>query len=133
MNKKKKVAGRKGGAQPNNKNALKHGFYSKQFTANEAKRIEGADRYALDDELDLIRLYTDRLANEISFDEITLKDQNGNQSRDTHYLQQLNTLSIMMQARSTMIRTHYLTRGKGGTVETTIQQAMEELALELGI
>lgn len=45
----------------------------------------------------------------------------------------MNTLSIMTQSLSTMIRTHYLTRGRGGTIETTITEALEELRIELGL
>lgn len=48
-------------------------------------------------------------------------------------LKSLNTLSLMMQSKSTMIRTHYLTRGKGGAIETGIMEALEELRLELGL
>jgi len=124
---------RKPGAQTGNKNAEKHGFYSKNFTADENKRLTDSDRYSMDDELDLLRLYTERLVNEITFDEITITDQQGNHTRDGHYLAQLNTLSIMMQSRSTLVRTHYLTRGKGGVIEQGIIEALEELRLELGL
>lgn len=48
-------------------------------------------------------------------------------------LKSLNTLSLMMQSKSTMIRTHYLTKGKGGMVEQGILEALEELRLELGL
>ena len=75
----------------------------------------------------------DRLTEQLSFDEITHRDDKGNYTRDNHYLQQLNTLSLMTQSLSTMIRTHYLTRGKGGTLEQGIMEALEELRLELGL
>ncbi len=45
----------------------------------------------------------------------------------------LNTLSIMMQSKSTMLRTHYLTRGKGGAIEKGILDALEELRIEMGL
>lgn len=48
-------------------------------------------------------------------------------------LKALNTLSLMTQSISTMIRTHYLTKGKGGIVEQGILEALEELRLELGL
>jgi len=39
----------------------------------------------------------------------------------------------MAQSISTMIRTHYLTRGKGGMLEQGIMEALEELRIELGL
>ena len=133
MPKKKPTNGRKHGGQPGNKNALKHGFYARQFTADESKRLEEQDRFTIESELDLIRICMDRLTKQLSFDEITHSDDKGNYTRDNHYLQQLNTLSLMTQSLSTMIRTHYLTRGKGGTLEQGIMEALEELRLELGL
>ena len=124
---------RKPGAQKGNKNAEKHGFYSKNFTADENKRLTTSDRYSLDDEIDLLRVCIDRLNAELSFDEIERTDAQGNTSRDAHYLGQLNTLSVMTQSISTLIRTHYLTRGKGGAVETGIMEALEELRIEMGL
>jgi hypothetical protein len=124
---------RKPGAQKGNKNAEKHGFYAKNFTADETKRLSTSDRYSLDDEIDLLRVCIDRLNAELSFDEIGHTDAQGNTTRDSHYLQQLNTLSVMTQSISTLLRTHYLTRGKGGAVETGIMEALEELRLEMGL
>lgn len=124
---------KKPGAQRGNKNAEKHGFYSKNFTPDETKRLATSDRYSLDDEIDLLRVCIDRLNKELSFDEVERTDAQGNTSRDAHYLGQLNTLSVMTQSISTLIRTHYLTRGKGGAVETGIMEALEELRLEMGL
>jgi hypothetical protein len=133
QNKKKKPARGRGGAKPGNKNALKHGFYSKHFNITENKRIEGSDTFSIEGEIELIRVCIDRLAKELSFENITHTDEKGNESRDRHYLEQLDTLSIMTQSLSTMIRTHHLTRGKGGVVEKGILDAMEELRLEMGL
>ncbi len=124
---------KKPGAQKGNKNAEKHGFYSKNFTPDETKRLATSDRYSLDDEIDLLRVCIDRLNKELSFDEVERTDAQGNTSRDAHYLGQLNTLSVMTQSISTLIRTHYLTRSKGGAVETGIMEALEELRIEMGL
>jgi hypothetical protein len=137
--KKRKPASRKPGAQPGNKNAEKHGFYAKRFNFDETKRLEGTERLSIESEIDLLRVCLDRLTSELDFDAVYLmgKDENGapiqTQQRDSHYLQQLNTLSLMAQSLATLARTHYLTRGKGGTVETSILEALEELRLEMGI
>lgn len=133
MRKPKPKSARKPGAQPNNKNALKHGFYAKQFNAEEIKRLEIQDNFDILAEINLIRVQIDRLTQQISYEEITRTDAQGNQSRDTHYLQQLNTLSAMTTSIATLVRTHYLTRGKGGDVQTTILNALEELRIEMGL
>lgn len=128
---------KKPGAQRGNKNAEKHGFYSKNFTADEAKRIGAADALAVTDEIELLRVYLDRLASQIDMDAVYLqsKDADGlpvqSQIRDDHYLKQLNTMSNIAQSIATLTRTHHLTRGKGGQVEQTILEALAELALEM--
>ena len=64
-----------------------------------------------------------------------MKDKDGHDLdlRDDHYLKQLNTLGLMTQNLATLERTHYLTRGKGSSVEQGIMEALEELRIELGI
>jgi hypothetical protein len=121
------------GAQPRNKNALKHGFYSRHFKADENTRLDAESETSITAEINLIRVLIDRLSTQISFDEITRTDQNGNESRDAHYLAQLNTLAAMTTNLATLIRTHYLTRGKSGAVQDSILAALEELRLEMGL
>lgn len=124
MRKKKKTpTTRKSGGQPGNKNAQKHGFYSRHFSKEEGTRLDDTDRMSIESEIDLIRVYIDRLA--------ALVNAKGSLSDED--LKTLNTLSLMTQSISTMIRTHYLTRGKGGIIESTILEALEELRLEMGI
>jgi len=130
---KKSKSGKKPGAQPKNKNALKHGYYSKQFLPDEIRRLDGADNLDVLAEINLIRVQIDRLTEQISFDEITHTDAQGNESRDTHYLQQLNTLSAMTGSMATLVRTHYLTHGKSGDIQSSILAALEEIRLEMGL
>lgn len=126
---------RKPGAQPGNKNAEKHGFYSKQFTPEEQTRLEGTERHSIESEIDLLRVCIDRLAKQLDFKPVYLVTKDGDQTdiRDDHYLKQLNTLGLMTQNLATLERTHYLTRGKGGAVEQGITEALEELRIELGL
>lgn len=131
--KKKKESGKKKGGQPGNTNALKHGFYAEKFSAEEKKRLDSADNLDLLAEINLVRVQIDRLTEQISFAEITRKDNNGTDFRDSHYLSQLNTLSIMAGSMSTLVRTHYLTHGKNGDVQSAILAALEEIRLEMGI
>ena len=124
---------RKPGAQAGNKNALRHGFYSKSFTKDENKRLDAQGSIDVLAEINLIRVCLDRLKDQISYDEIIRTDNNGAQFRDGHYLSQLNTLSIMTQSLSTLVRTHYLTHGKSGDIQDSILRALEELRLEMGL
>jgi hypothetical protein len=131
----KKAPSRKAGAQPGNKNAEKHGFYAKQFNAEETKRLGEAERHSIESEIDLIRVCIDRLTQQLDFEPVYMKDKDGHDIdiRDDHYLKQLNTLTLMAQNLATLERTHYLTRGKGGSVEKDIMEALEELRIEMGI
>jgi hypothetical protein len=133
MRKKKKPTARKRGGQAGNKNALRHGFYSKGFTADENKRLDRQDSIDIVSEIELLRVCLDRLQKELDFAENSHTDKDGNTSRDDHYLKQLNTLALMTQSLSTLARTHYLIRGRSGDIHDTILNALEELRLELGL
>ena len=128
-----KTTGKKPGAQPGNKNAMRHGFYAKRFTADEQTRLDTTDATDVQSEIALIRVCIDRLTQELSFKIVSVADTQGNTTRDDHYLKQLNTLGLMTQSLSTLTRTHYLTHGKGGDVADAIMHALEELRLEMGI
>lgn len=62
---------RKRGAQPNNRNAFKHGFYSKHFKGLEKKALESVSASDLTPEIDLLRVNMDRLMESYT---ATLKD-----------------------------------------------------------
>jgi len=124
---------RKQGAQPNNKNALKHGFYADKFTAAENKRLDSQGATDLLAEITLLRICIDRLMQELDFSEKTNADANGNNIRDVHYLQQLNTLTAMTQSVGTLARTEYLIRGKNEGIQKSLLEALELVRLDLGI
>jgi len=77
----------------------------------------------------------DRLTEQLNFSVVYFKGKDGTDSntRDDHYLKQLNTLTLMTQSLATLERTHYLIKGKGGAVEKSITEALEELRLEMGL
>ena len=130
---KSKPTGKRPGAQAGNKNALRHGFYAKGFTADESKRLDKEKADDVLSEIALLRVCIGKLQNELDFDENWHSDDKGNSTRDDHYLRQLNTLGIMTQSLSTLTRTHYLTRGRSGDVTDSILRALEELRLEMGL
>ena len=85
------------------------------------------------DEVELIRIMIERLTKEISFKEVSYTDDNENELRNDHYLQQLNTLANMATARGNLIRTQYLIKGKSEGVQNSILEALEIVRIELGI
>jgi hypothetical protein len=128
----------KGGAPKGNQNAAKHGFYSRLYKGDEGDRIAALeDKYSLDGEIDLLRVCIDRLAEQLEFNKETLtltnRDGSTQEVSDDYNLRSLNTFSTMTQALATLVRTHYLTKGKGGEVELGIMRALEELRVEMGL
>ena len=136
---KTKPKGRNPGGQPGNKNALRHGFYASQFTAEQTKRLNDQKPTDVESEINLIRVCLDRLYQQIDMDPVFQqgKDAQGlviqTNQRDDHYLKQLNTLSIINQSLATLVRTQHLIHGKSGDVKDSILRALEELRLEMGI
>jgi hypothetical protein len=55
------MAERKRGGQPGNLNALRHGFYSKQFKADELTFLEANSVVGLENEIAMLRVVTRRL------------------------------------------------------------------------
>ncbi len=56
------MTGKKRGAPPGNKNALKHGFYSRAFTKGEQREGESAAKGRLQPEIDLLKVLIARTA-----------------------------------------------------------------------
>lgn len=132
-NKNKGKSSKSRGAQPGNKNALRHGFYANKFTQDENTRLDEQPITSMTAEIALLRVCLDRLAEQIDFTETFLTDTNGNKLRDMHYLHQLNTLSTISQSIGTLARTEYLIRGKSEGVQKSILEALEMVRLDLGI
>lgn len=130
-----KTGTRSHGAQPGNKNALKHGFYAKRFNKDEALRLAGQDPTDVKAEIELLRVCIDRLAEQLNLEPVYFQDKDGEDtnSRDDHYLKQFNTLALMTQSLATLARTDHLIHGKAGSVQDAIMQALEELRLEMGL
>jgi hypothetical protein len=124
---------KKRGGQAGNKNAMRHGFFAKSFSADEVKRLDSTDNMDLSSEIFLTRVMLSRLQEEIEFAEVSHMDNNGNQGRSDHYLRQLNTLSALTASQASLIRTQHLVKGKGTDIQTSILTALEELRLEMGI
>ena len=107
--------GRRRGGQPGNKNALRHGIYSKCFSAADELKfkdstIEGEQQLARKVVLYLVQLL-DFQSHSISKLELSIID------RINNYLITINTLE----------RTRLLARGHGGDIADEIWKAIMEL------
>ena len=56
---------RKRGGQPGNTNALKHGFYTKNFSLAECQGLEATKEIVLADEITLLRVLIRRFSDQI--------------------------------------------------------------------
>ena len=124
---------KKRGAQPNNKNAFKHGYYSDLFRDEQKKRMDKEEQTELLSEINLCRAFIENLAKEISFDEKLRIDNNGDTFRDNHYLQQLNSLSNILNDLNGFVRTHYLTHKATDDETKSILEALELIRLDMGV
>lgn len=128
-----KPTSRKPGAQTGNKNAMRHGFYAQRFTADQNNRLDKQKPVDVQSEIALIRICIEKLRDELNMEPAYLTDGQQNETRDEHYLRQLNTLGLMTQSLSSLVRTQHLVHGKSGDVQDSILRALEELRLEMGI
>lgn len=106
---------KKKGAQPGNKNALKHGFYSELLTRDEIARLNKIKDIDLDDEIKILRALTYRLVEQIETSDM-------DEARKT-----ANTISNIVQVINTTQRTKLLARGGGGEIAQTIMEALMSL------
>lgn len=111
---KRKPASRKGGGQPGNKNALRHGFYAHLYTLKIGRELKDS---CIEDELAIARYKARRLA------ELTpLKDKPT--ECDLAIFDRFNAMLITV---NTLERTRLLARGHGGEIGQTILDALREL------
>ena len=112
---------RKKGAQPGNLNALKHGFYSRQFQERELTDLEELDAEGLENEIAMLRVMMRRLMKRV------------NHCED---LEQLNavvgTLGMASSRLAGMLRTESFLDKKPG-IEDEISRGLHDAAIKLGI
>ena len=121
---------RKRGGQKGNKNALRHGFYSKMFTEDERERLD-AQKKIIDSEIAINRIAISRIWELIDFKPKMRIDNNGSEYQDSHYLSQLALIGSLSNYIAGFIRTDFLTTGKETETRTTILLALEQLREEL--
>ena len=115
------TSSRKRGAQPGNLNALKHGFYSRRFTASEAEDLEARLCEGISDEVAMMRVVVRRL-----FDVSSDEDQDLEKLMAT-----LNTLGMAAIRIGSLLRLEYMLGGKESDTASVISQALTDIAKEL--
>jgi len=123
------MSNRKGGGQPGNQNAFKHGFYSSTFSLGERIRL-GKDKGSLESEIKSFRIVALRVLTRLSNGTLAPK-ATGKLTDNT--LHSINTLVAVVTTIASLARSHQLIAGKFLPVETAILDALAELNAEDGI
>jgi hypothetical protein len=113
---------RKPGAPLGNTNALKHGFYSKQFRASETRDLD-AVQADLDSEIAMLRVVMRRLL------ERTTETPPENLEQ---WSACLSTLSRASARLATLLRTNAILCGDSSSVSAALSGVLSEVVSELG-
>lgn len=113
---------RKRGAPRGNRNALKHGFYPRQFKKADLSDLDKANLSGLQDEITMLRLFIRRVL-ELGRDVEDLYE--------AQYL--LRTVSLAVITLTRLIKTqHWLSSGDD-EVSQALKQALLEVNQEMGL
>jgi len=114
---------RKRGGQPGNKNAYKHGFYSRRFRALELSDLSIVLTDNLDDEIALVRVIMRRLFSIANKEAKTLDD----------WKSVLFAIGSASTRLARLIRTQYLiSNNKGGVFDTVLFERIEVVGHQRG-
>jgi len=119
---------RKGG-QPGNRNAEKHGFYSKMFSQGEKIRLGKSDA-SLEGEIKSTRVAAYRIFEILSTGPLP---PGGTKKLNSNALETINTYFNAMTQLSSLTRSFQIATGKYKPAETAILDALAELNAEEGI
>jgi len=113
---------KKRGGQPNNLNALKHGFYSRRFKKLEITDLDTAFEYGLDNEISMLRVITRRVFDlSEGFDKLD------------NAICALNALGLAAARLSSLLRTQFLLEGDTSDLSSIISDALANVVNELNI
>jgi len=109
------------GAQPGNKNAMKHGYYARRLPPEERKDVHEAARVALDQEILILRVFIRRVL------------AMGAAAQDTaESLSCLRAISMAAMAINRLVRTQ-VQLIQPHENDGVFHQALEEALLEIGL
>ena len=111
------------GGQPGNTNALKHGFYTKNFSLTERRGLQEIEGVVLSDEIGLLRVLIRRFAEQI-------KSSQGVSLNDS--AQHLSVISEAMLRLASLLRTDNMLGGSehdklGAALARSMSTVLEEL------
>ncbi len=115
----KNIRKRKRGAPKGNLNALKHGFYSRQFRLGEGVDLERISGPGLDNEIEMLRVATRRMF-----------DMAGVVGEPHEMAWILRTLGMTSVQLASLLRTKKALEGGSNEVEEALKQALSELQQE---
>ncbi len=110
------------GGQPGNTNALKHGFYSRQFRSMEAADLLKIEPNKLDDEIRMLKVVARRIL-ELSDQQVDYEDM----------LNTLGVLGITSTRIAGLMRTQKILNGEDSNTTSAISAALAEVIKELNI
>ena len=114
---------RKRGGQPGNTNALKHGFYTKNFSLAERRGLQATEGVVLGDEIGLLRVLIRRFAEQIQASQGVALNESA---------QHLAVISEAMLRLASLLRTDHMLGGDlNNTFITQLENAFEEVRKEL--
>lgn len=108
---------KKGGGQPGNTNALKHGLYAKRFTKAERAGLRHMVPGDLEAEIYMLRAVTDRILAQI---ETATEDAEA-------YAKLINSLTAAVTTLNTTMRTHAILAGTYTPLDDALTQALADL------
>jgi hypothetical protein len=114
---------RKPGGQPGNRNALKHGFYARQFRSQEAADLEAYLRGGLEDEVAMLRVCIRRL--------LEWTPEPGEQVSLETSISRLNALGSATARLSGLLKTQRILTGNTNEVEAALSAALDEVMKEI--
>jgi hypothetical protein len=119
---------RKPGGQPGNSNALKHGFYTKNYSLAERRGLQAAEGVVLGDEIGLLRVLIGRFAEQIQASQDVALNESA---------QHLAVISEAMLRLASLLRTDHMLGGAESSTFITqlslaIKEITEEMALDAG-
>ena len=116
------------GGQPGNTNALKHGFYTKNFSLAERRGLQAVEGVVLGDEIKLLRVLIRRFAEQIkSSQDVSLNDS----------AQHLAVISEAMLRLASLLRTDNMLGGSeydtfGAALSRSMSAVLEEMRNDAG-
>ena len=114
---------RKPGGQPGNTNALKHGFYTKNFSLAERRGLQATEEVVLADEIGLLRVLIRRFADQIQSSQgVSLNES----------AQHLAVVSEAMLRLASLLRTDHMLGGReSSSIAASLNRAMSAVLEDL--